>query len=59
MKAVRVLAVVAFAAGVAVEASGAHPGGWGFASNAGMVLAIVLWVLSGLTTTSQIRLGRR
>lgn len=39
------LAGLALAAGVGIEVAGWHPGGWGFAGNAGAVAALVLWVL--------------
>ncbi len=47
MLTLKVLAVIAFAGGVLTEVAGAHPGGLGFVGNAGAVVALVLWVLSG------------
>ncbi len=53
--ALQVFAGVALAAGVAIEAAGWHPGGWGFAGNAGAVVALVLWVLGVFSRQSRRR----
>jgi hypothetical protein len=42
----KVLAALAFVLGIAVEVAGQHPGGLGFAGNAGAIAAVVLWALS-------------
>jgi hypothetical protein len=47
MLALKIMAALALCASVGTELYGLHPGGWGFLSNAGVVLAVVLWVLAG------------
>ena len=49
----KVLSALAFAAGIGIEVAGWHPGGWGFAGNAGAVVAMVLWVLGVSTRPSR------
>ena len=58
MVALKVAAIVTVAGGILTEAIGIHPGGWGFVSNAGAVVALVLWVVSSFgrrTCTEQER----
>jgi drug/metabolite transporter (DMT)-like permease len=52
MTALKTLAALALLAGVLLEVFGRHPGGYGFAGNAGAVLAVVFWALSSLRQRS-------
>jgi len=53
MIALKAFAILAFLAGIGLEVGGSHPGGWGFAGNAGAVLAVVLWALSSFSHRAQ------
>jgi hypothetical protein len=43
MIALKALGTLALLGGIAIEAAGRHPGGYGFIANAGAVVAVVLW----------------
>ena len=53
--ALKAMSALALAAGIGIEVAGWHPGGWGFAGNAGAVVAMVLWVLGVFTRPSRSR----
>lgn len=46
MIALKVLGTLALLGGILLEVAGNHPGGYGFVSNAGVVVAVVLWALA-------------
>lgn len=59
MVALKITATGILLVAILTEALGAHPGGWGFVSNAGVVLAVVLWVVSSFGRVTCIEEKRR